>query len=143
MKRPFSFSFFILIFLVACSTEPQPINYGKDLCAYCSMTIMDKKFGAELINSKGKAVKFDSGECMLKYLNESNDFKPEKFLVVDYLSEGKLINAEQAFYLHGGKLNSPMGGGLAAFKSKPEAESIQAELGAEILNWQELKKTEW
>ena len=57
-------SVFILLLLISsCNTEPQKINYGKDLCEHCKMTIMDKKFGAELITKKGKTMKFDSGEC--------------------------------------------------------------------------------
>ena len=88
--------FSICIFLVSCSTEPQAINFGKDLCEHCSMTIMDKKFGAEMVNSKGKAIKFDSGECMVGYINSENKFQAEQYLVVNYASEGELINAEQS-----------------------------------------------
>jgi copper chaperone NosL len=131
--------FSVCIFLVSCSTEPQPINFGKDLCAHCSMTIMDKKFGAEMVNSKGKAIKFDSGECMVGYINSENKFEAVQHLIVNYNSEGELIKAEDAFFLHGGNVNSPMGGNLATFKTKADAEKIQGELGGDILNWNDVK----
>ncbi len=132
--------FSICIFLVSCSTEPQAINFGKDLCEHCSMTIMDKKFGAEMVNSKGKAIKFDSGECMVGYINSENKFQAEQYLVVNYASEGELINAEQAFFLHGGNVNSPMGGNLAAFKTKEDAEKSNNEFAADLLTWDDVKK---
>jgi len=54
--------------LTACSHEPDPIRYGKDACAHCKMTIMDKRFSAELITAKGKVFKFDAAECMAGFL---------------------------------------------------------------------------
>lgn len=139
MSKIIVFILIICIFIVSCSTEPQPINFGKDLCAHCSMTIMDKKFGAEMVNSKGKAIKFDSGECMVSYLNSENKFEAAQYLVVNYNSEGELINATEAFYLHGGSVVSPMGGNLAAFKTKADAEKMQSELGGELLMWNDVK----
>lgn len=140
MNRILASVFSVCIFIVSCSTEPQPINFGKDLCAHCSMTIMDKKFGAEMVNSKGKSLKFDSGECMVSYLNSENKFEAAQYLVVNYNSEGELINASEAFYLHGGSVASPMGGNLAAFKTKADAEKLNEEFGAELILWNDLKK---
>ncbi len=140
MNRITLLYFYICWFLVACSTAPQQINYGKDMCEHCSMTIIDKKFGAELLNSKGKAVKFDSGECMVGYLNDQNKFEAVQHLVVNYNSAGELINAQEAYYLHGGEMISPMGGNLAAFKTKEDAEKLQSELGGYILKWDDVKK---
>lgn len=140
MYRILASVFSVCIFIVSCSTEPQPINFGKDLCAHCSMTIMDKKFGAEMVNSKGKAIKFDSGECMVGYINSENKFEAAQFLIVNYTSEGELINAADAFYLHGGSVVSPMGGNLAAFKTKADAEKLNETFGAELILWNDLKK---
>lgn len=143
MSKIIVFISIVCIFLVSCSTEPQPINFGKDLCAHCSMTIMDKKFGAEMVNSKGKALKFDSGECMVSYLNSENKFEAAQHLVVNYTSEGELIKAEETFFLHGGNVNSPMGGNLAAFKSKADAEKMQLELGGDLMLWNDVKKIDF
>lgn len=143
MNRILASVFSVCIFIVSCSTEPQPINFGKDLCAHCSMTIMDKKFGAEMVNSKGKALKFDSGECMVNYINSETKFEAAQYLIVNYTSEGELIKAEEAFFLHGGNVNSPMGGNLAAFNTKADAEKMQAELGGDLMLWNDVKKIDF
>ncbi len=143
MNKILASVFSVCILIVSCSTEPQPINFGKDLCAHCSMTIMDKKFGAEMVNSKGKAVKFDSGECMVNYINSETKFEAAQYLIVNYTSEGELIKAEEAFFLHGGNVNSPMGGNLAAFNTKADAEKMQAELGGDLMLWNDVKKIDF
>ena len=125
----------LVTFLSACNNEPQPIMYGVDLCHYCKMTIMDKKFGAELINKKGKTLKFDSGECMVNYTSTDKSFETDKILVVNYASPEELIEADKCFFLHGGNVNSPMGGQLAAFKTREDAEKFQKELQGDLLLW--------
>lgn len=128
------------LLLSSCRNEPEPISYGKDNCAFCKMTIMDKKFGAELINKNGKQVKFDSGECMLGYVRANNDFKADKTLIINYANPGELIDAGSSFCLHGGSINSPMGGQLAAFRSREEAEKVQKELSGDVLLWKDVIK---
>ena len=45
----------------------------------CKMTLVDKKFGAEVVTKKGKVYKFDDLNCMIKFyqLRISN---PKKIL---------------------------------------------------------------
>lgn len=125
----------LVIYLSACNNEPVKINYGKDLCELCKMTIMDKKFGAELVNNKGKAIKFDSGECMVNYMKTDKSFEAAQILIVNYVIPEELLEAEKAFFLHGGNVNSPMGGQLAAFKTREDAEKYQKELKGDLLLW--------
>jgi copper chaperone NosL len=129
---------FAILILTACHTEKPKIEFGKDQCAMCKMTIMDKKFGAMLVNSKGKAIAFDSGECMLNYLRSNKSFNPQKFFIVDYYHPEELIEADKAIYLKGGEVNSPMGGQLAAFKTHEEATKAQQSLKGEIMLWDKL-----
>jgi copper chaperone NosL len=131
-------TFCLLLLFVSCGNETQPIEFGKDMCAFCKMTAIDKKFGAELINSKGKTVKFDSGECMINYLKTYKDFKPVNYLVINYDNPGELIDAEKSYYLHGGSINSPMGGQLAAFKTREAAVALQARFTGEVILWNTL-----
>jgi len=125
----------MLLFMGSCSSELPKINYGKDTCALCKMTIMDKKFGAVLVNAKGKQLKFDSGECMAGYLKADKDFNPQQILVADYAHPETLTDATTAHFLHGGTINSPMGGQLAAFKNRADAEKLQAEFSANLIHW--------
>ncbi len=131
---------FLSLLLTACSHEPDALQYGRDSCEFCKMTIMDQKFGAELINKNGKKLKFDSGECMLRFLSSDHSFTPEVILVGDYAAPGTLIDASQSFYLHGGAVSSPMGGQLAAFKTRQAAEQYQKEVSGDVLLWPDVSK---
>lgn len=126
--------------LSSCNNEPPQINYGKDLCDFCKMTVMDKKFGAVLVNKKGKMLKFDSGECMVNYLKTDKGFYPAQYLIVNYEKPGELVDAEKAYYLHGGSINSPMGGNLAAFKSNEAAAKFRHELNGDLILWDKVKE---
>lgn len=133
----------LLFALTACNNGPEAIVYGKDICTNCKMTIMDQKFGAELINTRGKVIKFDSGECMMAYLKMDDHFEAAQHLIVNYANPGELIAADKAFYLHGGQVNSPMGGNLAAFKSMEEAEKFQKELSGDLILWNKVMQIDF
>ena len=45
----------MIIGVASCSTEPEPLHYGTDVCHFCKMTLVDNKFGAELVTKNGKA----------------------------------------------------------------------------------------
>lgn len=128
----------LLSIVSSCNNEPPQINFGKDLCVFCKMTVMDKKFGAVLVNKNGKTLKFDSGECMVNYLNSDAEFETEKILIINYANPEELIDATTSFYLHGGNVKSPMGGQLAAFSTKQDAEKFHTELSGELLSWNEV-----
>jgi copper chaperone NosL len=42
----------ITVLFLSCSNDPQPLQYGKDACYACKMTLVDKKFGAEIVTKK-------------------------------------------------------------------------------------------
>ena len=129
-----------LISLISCSTEPEPLRYGEDACHTCKMTLMDRKFGCELVTKKGKVFKFDDLNCMLSYYN-SPDVNPQEFahrLVVDFTQPTKLIPAADAFYLKSAEIKSPMASQIAAFETKASMETVQKELRGIYLVWGEL-----
>jgi copper chaperone NosL len=138
MKTLRSITLLLCCLLAACSHAPEPILYGKDACAHCKMTIMDKRFAAEVITSKGKVFKFDAAECMAGFLNENpviaNDAK-SVFLVNDFIHPEQFTDARKSFFLRDSSLSSPMGGNLAAFLSRSSAEAIKKNRSAEIYNW--------
>lgn len=138
MKHNVSILMLALITL-SCSVEPEAIKYGTDACHTCKMTLMDKKFGAELVTEKGKIYKFDDVNCMMKYYNESQDPSQFKYkLVVDFSQPEKLIPANDAFYLKSADIKSPMASQIAAFEKKENLEALQKELNGIYLVWGEL-----
>lgn len=131
----------ILIFMMlACSTDPQPLVYGKDGCHACKMTLMDKKFGAEIVTIKGKVYKFDDVNCMITYIATSNltDRDIAHRLVIDFENPEKFIDTNHAFFLKSENVKSPMASQVAAFSKKEDLEKVKAELGGVYLVWGEL-----
>lgn len=107
---------FGLLFL-ACEIKPQPIEFGHDGCHYCSMSIVDAKFAAEIVTNTGKTYKYDSAECMIRSLRVLEG-EPELVLVMDYAEPGTFIDAKTAVFLVSDGILSPMGANLSAYKSE-------------------------
>lgn len=138
MTRTINITILALIFS-ACSTEPEPLIYGKDQCYSCKMTLMDRKFGAELVTSKGKIYKFDDVNCLFNFYNEGTVNKDDYAfkLVIDFSQPEKLINAETARYLKSPGIKSPMASEVAAFESSNP--TLKAEWNATEFGWSELE----
>lgn len=128
------------LFMASCSIDPEPINYGKDQCEHCRMTIMDNKFGAEIITNKGKIFKFDAAECMINFVKQGKikDEDVIKYVVIDVSKPGVFVDAKSASYLISPNFPSPMGANLSAFGNKSDAESYQKNYQGEIKSWDEI-----
>ncbi len=136
----FCFGILLIINLDSCSTEPEQLQYGTDACHFCKMTLMDKKFGAELVTTKGKVYKFDDLSCFINYYNsgiEPTDIY-EHTLVIDYSDPGKLIDATTAFYVASPQIRSPMDGKVAAFELKPSMDNFKKQCNGIYLSWGEV-----
>ncbi len=132
---------FISILLISCNVEPEPLNYGKDACHSCKMTLMDKKFGSELVTKKGKVYKFDDTNCMVNFMN-SAEMEGEEIafkLIVDYTQPEKLIQMEHAFFLKSDEIRSPMNSEIAAFETKKAMKEYKKKWKAIYLGWGELQ----
>lgn len=133
-------AFLFAISLISCTVEPEPLDYGRDACHTCKMTLMDRKFGAELVTTKGKVFKFDDVNCMLAYYH-SGENDPSAFaykLVVDFAEPAKLFPAADAFYLKSSAIKSPMASQTAAFERKENMDKANQELKGIYLVWGEL-----
>jgi copper chaperone NosL len=123
-----------------CSVKPEPLRYGVDACHTCKMTLVDRKFGAEIVTTKGKVYKFDDMNCMVNFLNsgEVQDRDVAYRLVVDYATPEKLIPAGDAFYVKSDQIRSPMASGIAAFETEDAMrDQLRAWKGI-YLTWGEL-----
>lgn len=129
-----------LLILASCSAEPRPIVLGQDACHHCKMTLMDPKFGAELVTDKGKIFIFDDVNCLMGYMDSeegiSQTFK--HVLVMDYLNPGMLIDANFAFYLKSTDFKTPMASNIVAFPEFDLLEEYKAKNGGVYLAWGEL-----
>ena len=129
---------FIITALSSCHPEPQKITYGKDDCVECKMTIMNPKFGGEIVTKKGKVYKFDDVHCIASFLKrrgvEMSDI--HQTLFSNYNNSNEFIKVGAAEFVVSHQLKSPMGGNAAAFKDKAEAQKKAEEIeGSRVTNW--------
>ena len=128
----------IAFLLIGCNPKAEKINLGKDQCAECKMTIVDPKFGAEIVTKKGKLYKFDDTHCIAVFLERRGVELSDIYqtLVVEYNSPDEFVNVKAAEFVVSSQFKSPMGGNAAAFKNKIEANKKSAEIeGSRITNW--------
>ena len=128
-----------MLWVIACGTDPQPINFGSDACSFCQMTIVDRQHAAQIVTQKGKAYKYDAIECMLRDYQNWNRPNVAHFLVSDYAEPGTLTDARGAYYLITENIPSPMGAFLTAFSSK-EARRVHLDSSGVVLEWEGLRK---
>lgn len=131
---------FIAFFFIGCS-EPEtvPIDFNKDHCDHCKMTISDKKFGGELLTKKGKVYKFDAIECLAAFYEEESTVTHadiHSMWVIDLVHPGDLIGAEKAHYFHSEGIKSPMGMNVSAINTAKELETVRVNFVGEELTWQ-------
>jgi copper chaperone NosL len=126
--------------IIGCEVTPQPLKYGMDACYTCKMTLMDTKFGAEIVTEKGKVYKFDDINCMVDFYNSG--YEPvdnmAHILVIDFSQPEKFVPGRDAFYIKSNEIRSPMSSGIAAFETKTEMDKHKKELKGIWLSWGEL-----
>ncbi|WP_144605818.1 nitrous oxide reductase accessory protein NosL [Algoriphagus algorifonticola] len=126
--------------LMSCNADPRPIVLGQDACHHCKMTLMDPKFGAELVTEKGKIFIFDDVNCLLGYM-DSEEGKGQVFkhiLVMDYLNPGTLLDANFAHYLKSPEFKTPMASEVVAFPDYQLLKKYKVKNGGVYLAWGEL-----
>ncbi len=126
--------------LLGCSKDPQAIAYGMEGCNYCKMTIVDTRFGAELVTDKGKILKFDGVECLVNHLQSSDDQKVHSLWVTSFDKPQQLVEASSCKYLISRGIPSPMGMYLSAFDTQQAAQSFQQKHGGTVYDWSTLNQ---
>ena len=129
---------FIMLGTMGCDRKPEKIAFGKDNCAECKMTIMDPKFGGEIVTKKGKIYKFDDVHCVAKFMERRGVEMSEidQTLLVNYNNSDEFVKVRSAEFVVSSKLKTPMGGNAAAFKNEAEAKKKAAEIeGSKVTDW--------
>ena len=116
--------FFVVSVSVFCSKrEPILPEFGRELCAHCSMAIVDKRFHAQLLTEKGRRYYFDSIECSHSF-EKSARYSSGSVWFADFENPDRMISADIAVLVSSSELRSPMGEGLAAFSSIERAKEF-------------------
>ena len=127
------------LMLLSCTTAPEPLQYGKDACHHCKMTIIDNKFGAEIVTTKGKIYKFDDLNCMAGFIKSGS--VPEAGIahcvVINFTTPGEFIDARSAVYIKAEAIKTPMASASAAFKDRDQADRENVIWHGSVFNWSE------
>jgi copper chaperone NosL len=131
----------LFLAMISCSVEPEPLQFGKDACHACKMTLVDHKFGAQIVTTKGKIYKFDDVNCMLNFYNsgEVTSENTKDILIVDFSKPEKLIDARNALYVKSESIKSPMASNVAAFESNDDLGKINKDWNGILMSWGELQ----
>ncbi|MEO5568996.1 MAG: hypothetical protein ABIR92_10920 [Gemmatimonadaceae bacterium] len=92
---------------LACAAPTHAIAFGVDSCAECRMLVSDRRFGAQVILATGKAITFDSIDCMRAYV--ARGVAVEETWVVDAAHPGTLVREANAVLRRDGGMRPPMG----------------------------------
>ncbi|HKR07178.1 MAG TPA: nitrous oxide reductase accessory protein NosL [Bacteroidia bacterium] len=136
----FALPFLSVLFFASCSTEPQTIRYGKDACAFCKMNIVDEKFSAQCMSTKGKSYRFDDIHCVASFLKNGGVWRNELAGVYfsDFNEKNKWINSDVALLLQSDSLHSPMGWNMAAFDTEQERDETMKQFNGKKLAWKDI-----
>lgn len=131
-----------LLALSSCQPAPKDISFGEVNCHFCKMTVVDKQHAAQAVSLKGKNFYFDAIECMIDFLNESDQSEWAFLLVSDYSKPAHMAEAEKSTYLISKAIPSPMGAYLSAFEDPETARITQESKGGKLLTWKEIIQNE-
>jgi copper chaperone NosL len=141
MKKT-SFIFLLALSAACCAPEKSPIEYGLDKCHYCRMTIVDQRFGAELVTPKGKVYKFDATECLAHYIHQEDLNSSETALLFTNTWDrpGELIPVNECYFLQSKNMPSPMGEYINPFSDQALALENRESNSGNIYRWDDLKE---
>ncbi len=128
--------------LSSCSVSPQPLKIGADNCSFCQMTISNPRFGAEILTTKGKVLKYDDISCLVTDMTTKkiaeNDI--HSIYSADFCGNHDLIDVKSSFFFKSENLRSPMAGNIAAFSNKDSMNFYMNSLSGEAVAWDDIIK---
>jgi copper chaperone NosL len=118
--------------------QPPEIRFGADPCDECHMIINEARYAAAHVTKTGTIRRFDDIGCLIIY----QDNHPETVTVnwfKDYNS-GHWIRPENARFVIGENLVTPMGYGIVALEDKGQAERLAEKKIAQLYTFKSLKE---
>lgn len=124
--------------LLACSSlQPLPIRSG-EICYGCRQVIGEPKLASEMIDTSGHAFKFDTVECLARYVNDHPNEQLDGVFVADYKT-GRLMKAADATYVKAAVDPRTMKKNYVAFRSSQDAAAFAKEQNATTVDWQAVR----
>ncbi len=104
--------------LSACSpgpSGPAPLDTRNESCAWCRMTVSDRRFAAQLTAPGAEPKFFDDLGCLGSWLKEPREKAPWTAWVSDHRTR-EFVPAATAVFCRSGSVQTPMGSGLIAHR---------------------------
>ncbi len=107
------------------------------------MTIMDPKFGGEIVTKKGKVYKFDDAHCIASFMQSGavKEADIAQTIFSDYENEGVFLKSPSLFFVVSPGLKSPMNSNAAAFSTQEAAAKKAVDVSGKTMDWQTLYNT--
>lgn len=136
-----------LIAAAAQATEDyavQPIAKA-ERCPVCGMYPANfPQWHAQIVFKDGEHSSFDSAAELFRFLNNMSKYDKKhvaadigKIFVAAY-NKGAWLDAKQAFFVAGSKIQGPMGNDLPAFASRDEAVRFSLKSGGKALSFEQI-----
>lgn len=126
-------------FLQACGDTaqegPPDVDFGNSVCVECGMIVSDARFAAATFvqGPRGRTpLLFDDYNCQANFELANSGVLILDRWCHDYVS-ALWIPADTAFFVHSGRIRSPMASSLAAFEDHAAANAAAVELTGQIL----------
>ena len=117
-----------------------PLRWGEEGCRHCHMTLVDRRYGAEIVTTTGKPDAFDDAGCAALFLAERRVAEREvaEVWVVDALRPATLVPVGQARFIQSAEIATPMGSGVLATADPTQADSLALATHGRSLGWPDL-----
>src|SRR5690625_764561 len=127
----------------ALKYEPEDIDPETDVCEVCAMAVADDRHATQIILKNDRALKFDDLGCLYAWIEENGEEDIGAKFVRDYHTE-EWILLEEATYVFGEQIETPMAYGIISFKDKSDAKEYMEEKSyGELLSSEELADHKW
>jgi copper chaperone NosL len=128
----------LAVLVAACGVAgPEPLGWNEVACAHCHMTLADRRFGAEIVTTRGRVLQFDDAGCAAEHLSTRAIGQDEvsSVWVIDYTRPDTLIDATTAHFVQSESFRTPMGSGLVATADRATADSLALATGGKVHTW--------
>lgn len=103
------------------------------------MTVVDRRFAAELVLPTGKVITFDDIGCLRDYLAGASEKERRGSVWVHDVTGGETFVPVDSMIVIRTSLHTPMGSGLVATRSARSADSLVSVLDGTRLTWAEVR----
>lgn len=134
--------------LAACGNkeetyEPAGINPDTDVCEVCAMAVADDQHATQIVLKNHRSLKFDDLGCLYSWLEDHGEEDVGAAFVRDFYTQ-EWIKLEDAAYVFGDEIHTPMSYGIISFKDVGDAEGYIEEHGhGELLTAADLEHHKW